>query len=265
MPLIKDMPQYGCEHLDQDITTKIQKLRLSHAKELDEGLAIYVCLKCPTSGNLLAIDKHVSKTNHDFALGKKSVYCGQCKDLVYEPSFSPVNLKKRKLSEFTEEDEASFAADTLPKPCGREGVRGLFNLGETCYMNAVLQMMVHNRVLSSYFLGSGHQIHTCPISKEPEKKLEEDSSSDEDGEPKPEHKMCFACSMTGLFADSSMAELSIPAHAVDVLYASWKAMPVWLNPLSLTSSRLLTFLPDHVRQRPTRRTGVVHHDGGQAA
>jgi ubiquitin carboxyl-terminal hydrolase 22/27/51 len=225
VPLIMEMPQYGCVHLSQDSVAKIQRTRQSHAEELEQTLAVYFCTQCPISGNILSIDRHISKTKHEFATNHKSVYCGQCKDLVYEPYQLPANTKKRKHSEATE-DESLLAANTAQKPCGREGVRGLFNLGETCYMNAVLQMMVHNQLLSSYFLGSGHPIHTCPISKEPEKKYDSESDDEDDDEPKPEHKMCVACSMTELFADSRTSELSIPAYAVNVLYASWKAIPV---------------------------------------
>ena len=93
-------------------------------------------------------------------------------------------------------------------------------------MNAVLQMMVHNPLLSSYFLGSGHPVHTCPLSKEPEKKNESDSEDDDMGEEKPETKTCVACGMTEVFSDAAMADQPLPAHAVNLLFASWKNIQV---------------------------------------
>ncbi|KAI9876538.1 MAG: hypothetical protein M1823_007260, partial [Watsoniomyces obsoletus] len=118
-----------------------------------------------------------------------------------------------------------MTTNTSLRPCGREGVRGLFNLGETCYMNAVLQMMVHNPLLASYFLGMGHPIHLCPISKEPEKKNDSESEDDDGSEDKADQKVCVACGMTEVFSDVTMADQPLPAHAVNLLFASWKNIP----------------------------------------
>lgn len=92
-------------------------------------------------------------------------------------------------------------------------------------MNAVLQMMVHNPLLASYFLGMGHPTHTCSISKEPEKKNDSDSE-DDDLEEKKEQQTCVACGMTELFSDVTMVDQPLPAHAVNLLFASWKNIPV---------------------------------------
>jgi len=84
--------------------------------------------------------------------------------------------------------------------------------------------MVHNPLLASYFLGMGHPIHTCPISKEPDKKNDSDSEDDEE-EQKKEQQTCVACGMTELFSDVTMVDQPLPAHAVNLLFASWKNIP----------------------------------------
>ena len=197
------------------------------------------------------LEKHFTKTKHAFAVSSKSVYCGTCNDLVYDAallvsngrpvsaiSSKPViNGAKRKLVDVNDgEDDSYLTTNTSQRPCGRTGVRGLFNLGETCYMNAVLQMMVHNPLLASYFLGMGHSIHTCPISKEPDgKKEKNDSDDEEDGdgagsEEKKEQQSCVACGMTEVFSDVTMVDQPIPAHAVNLLFASWKNVQVRARP-----------------------------------
>ena len=175
------------------------------------------------SGNLQTMTTHLAKTKHGHAIGPKSTYCSQCKDLV-EFVDSSSNPQKRTLAQMAEAEDLYLSTNTSQKICGREGVRGLFNLGETCYMNAVLQMMIHNQLLSSYFLGSGHPVHSCPITRRFENKAElgsDDEDEDEDDDEKP----CVGCAMTELFSDAKFAENTVPAWAVNLLYASWRSIP----------------------------------------
>ena len=37
------------------------------------------------------------------------------------------------------------------------GLRGLYNLGNTCFMNCIVQALVHTPVLRDYFLSDGHR------------------------------------------------------------------------------------------------------------
>jgi len=61
-------------------------------------------------------------------------------------------------------------------PIGR---RGLLNLGQTCFLNVVLQSFIHNPLLRNYFLGDRHNSRLC------------------------KHTDCTCCEMDNLFTEVS--------------------------------------------------------------
>lgn len=109
--------------------------------------------------------------------------------------------RKRKHDELftdaTKEDPRFISTNTMSAPCRASGVRGIYNMGATCYMNVILQSFVHNPLLRNFYLGDGHQASEC------------------------EQKNCMSCAMDDMFQDFYSQEITTGYSASNILASFW--------------------------------------------
>ncbi|XP_065846559.1 ubiquitin carboxyl-terminal hydrolase 22-like [Oscarella lobularis] len=179
---------------------------------------LHACLHCVYTGCYREkhIHKHSSKTRHQLVvdLSYGQVFCFACQSYVYDAEVEM--LLQRKSSEtwlktriewIPSVDDQEFLA-TNPKRrklCEQStvGLRGLHNLGNTCFMNCILQALVHTPTLRDFFLADQHM---CRYSS---------------GSGTSKSSKCLMCELASLFQEFYKG-VSTPLIPYRLLHLVWQ-------------------------------------------
>lgn len=176
----------------------------------DDGVSLYACLTCGDVGCLeadrLHLPEHFTQTlssteSHCVAVSLHTglLYCWSCQQFVWTSFLDylyneQLSSRKLGLEPMAADKVLAFRQDSgLKKHC--IALRGLYNLGKTCFMNCALQVLLHNPHLFKYFISAGHDIRSC--------KRSSDIGQNVSGKTAPSIKagVCIACEVDGLFVE----------------------------------------------------------------
>ncbi|WOL19048.1 ubiquitin carboxyl-terminal hydrolase 22 isoform X2 [Canna indica] len=197
---------------------------------------LYLCLICSS----VSCSDHASahsqaNPGHEIAVDvdRAELFCCSCSDQVYDPDFDRAVMAKQflELSKGRESDrnrkrraasvhdvERSSRNRVVLPGCGVKnrsrhplGLRALNNLGSTCFMNSVLQALLHTPPLKNYFLGDRHNRELCrkQRSRRRRRTVEDGASS------------CLVCVVDNLFSEVFSGDRT-PYSPARFLYSWWQ-------------------------------------------
>ncbi|KAH7088606.1 hypothetical protein BKA62DRAFT_627329 [Auriculariales sp. MPI-PUGE-AT-0066] len=169
-----------------DLTTEppTKRRRASHPSCVKCGFSIsspWLCLECSLSacwsGPTSHILAHLREAGHNFAVEARtgSLWCNACETIILSRFLDNTHVTSQRA---VEEAATVFHVDGKkrrepykgiapgqPQPAG-ESVpcsfrKGLLNLGNTCYMNSVLQSLLANPLLKNNMLADRHNAKAC--------------------------------------------------------------------------------------------------------
>jgi ubiquitin carboxyl-terminal hydrolase 22/27/51 len=174
------------------------------------------------------------------------VFCINCEDFIYDPFLEQLRVrakfqgaKKRKFDDYAGiEMSPLVTGNSSFVPCKAIGLRGLYNMGNTCFMSVVIQSLLHNPFIKSWYLSEGHKSQEC------------------------ERDACTSCALEEIFSEFWSSEKMEGYGAVPMLLSSWKASDQLAGYQQQDAHEYMQFILNSLHS--TYKPGVPEGEGGDS-
>ncbi|KAF3993696.1 hypothetical protein FT663_01109 [Candidozyma haemuli var. vulneris] len=177
---------------------------------------VFFCLQCPHVG---CYEKHARehavKQNHMFAIDAQNglLFCFQCSDYINHSALNDIRLAVASMDEIppsaAREDVLHEHYDK-PSAVAVQGLKGIVNLGATCFMSCVLQTLLHNPLVRNHFFNNDLHFFNCPSAQHYLDDSQIDSSS-----------ACITCSVDAVFKQVYCASSNEGFGITTLLQTAW--------------------------------------------
>lgn len=152
----------------------------------------HTCVQCNLEGKLSnpSFRKHFDLTNHKFGIrigACAEIFCSFCNDYQFCSLFDKKINRKRQLHSSGSYD---FNTGEYETNSSHSNKKGLINMGATCFMNSVLQVLSRNQLLVNCPQLINHP-DTCSISKV--KKTDSESLASTENSSQQEQSSAHSC------------------------------------------------------------------------
>merc|ERR1712018_840661 len=151
----------------------------NHSMPMDAYKKLHACLHCIHVACQAHRNSHSLKKSHPLSveLVYGNVYCQECNDYVYDSEFEAVSdafttraskslghgsryhpwrPSPSEISLLKTHKKRKGFSTTCVSLNSTIGLRGLINLGNTCFMSCIVQTLIHTPLLRDYFLSDRH-------------------------------------------------------------------------------------------------------------